>query len=416
MLSPATALESRLGGSSADTRRGPLVVLVTAGLLLTPYLVFSLHELLSHIGILLLCAVSTAFGLWATQRLQRYRRVPLWLLLGAFGWGALLATGFGGSTNVWYLDYAPRYAKSAIESGAGSPATVLRVMHNINVGLALNAGVFEELGKGAGIAIAYLLLRRYIDGVVSGVVLGAAIGLGFNLTESVEYTAASHAAGVAYFQYFMRQSVGLMAAHTAFTAMIGAGFGVARQLADRRLRAVAIGSGFVAGIGGHFASDVIFPWFGRAEHSWFHVTPTLDTVVLPPLILIVVQGPAVAMYLLLVRQGVRSQAAGLATELRAEADTGFGTVTDAEVPVLLSPARRFWLRFTVLRRHGIAGYRAVDRLQQAQLNLATQAWHRARGELTPDAPDDRSLRERILRLRREAGPRLSGASARQVTA
>lgn len=401
------ALLRALAGPSTDTRRGPLAVLVTAGLLLAPYLVLSLHELFRNVGILLACLVSTAFGLWATQRMQRYRRMPLWLLLGAFGWGALLATGFGGSANIWYLDYAPRYAQSAIEAGirAGDLTTMARVMHNINVGLALNAGVFEELGKGAGIAIAYLVLRRYLDGVVSGVVLGAAIGLGFNLTESVEYTAAAHA-GVAYFQYFMRQSVGLMAAHAAFTAVVGAGFGVARQLADRRLRVVAIACGFVAGAGAHFASDAIFPWFGRAEHQWFHVTPALDTVVLPVLILLVIQGPVIVMYLLLMRGGGRSQAAGLATELRAEAHLGFGTVTDAEVPVLLSPGRRFWLRITMLRRYGWAGYRAMDRLQQAQLALATQRWHRARGEVAPDAPEDDALRLQILRLRRDAGTRL----------
>lgn len=405
-----------LAGPSADTRRGPLATLVTAGLLLAPYLVLPLHVLFRNVGVLLACVVSTGFALWATQRMQRYRRMPLWLLLGAFAWGLLVATGFGGSTNIWYLDYAPRYAQSAIQSGvqAGDLTTMARVLHNINVGLALNAGVFEELGKGAGVAVAYLMLRRYVDGVVSGVVLGAAVGLGFNLAESVEYTAAAHG-GVAYFQYFMRQSVGLMAAHAAFTAVIGAGFGVARQLADRRLRAVAIGSGFLAGAGGHFASDAIFPWFGRAEYRWFHVTPALDTVVLPVLILLVIQGPVIVMYLLLARGGARSQAAGLATELREEARLGFGTVTPAEVPVLLSPGRRFWLRVIMLRRYGWAGYRALDRLQQAQLALGTQRWHRARGEVAPDAPEDDALRLQILALRRDAGTRLP-SRAQEVAA
>jgi RsiW-degrading membrane proteinase PrsW (M82 family) len=67
--------------------------------------------------------------------------------------------------------------------------------------------------------------------VVSGVVLGAVVGLGFNLTESVGHTAAAHG-GVAFFQPFTRQSAGLMAAHAAFTAVIVAGSGVARLIPD----------------------------------------------------------------------------------------------------------------------------------------------------------------------------------------
>ncbi|WP_433062901.1 PrsW family intramembrane metalloprotease [Dactylosporangium sp. CS-033363] len=401
----------------AGERRGPLAVVVTAGVLLAPYLVLSLYFLFSDVGILVLCLLSTAGAVWTVQRLQRYRRMPIWLLLAGVAWGALVAGGFGGSTNIWYLDYAPRYAKSTIEAGvdAGDLTTSMRVMHDINVGLAFNAGLFEELGKGAGILLVFLVLRRYFDGVVSGVVLGAAIGLGFNLNESVEYTAAAHG-GVASFQFFMRQSVGLLASHAAFTAVVGAGLGVARQLADRRQRIAAVAGGLIAGIGGHFACDVIFPWFGRAESRWFDVTPTLDTVVLPVLILIVVQAPIVVMYTLLVRAGGRSQAAGLSAELLTEADVGFGTVRAAEVPVLLSPARRFWLRITLLRRDGWAAYRAMDRLQQAQLELATQLWHRTRGETAPDAPGDDELRMRILRLRRDAGIQRSGARAQAVAA
>jgi hypothetical protein len=199
----------------------------------------------------------------------------------------------------------------------------------------------------------------------------------------------------------MRQSVGLMAAHTAFTALIGAGFGVARQLHDPNLRRFVIERGFLAAIGCHFANDALFSWADRTARSWFHATPWLDTVIVPSLVLIVLQGPLVGLYLLLLRQGLRSQAAGLTTELTAEARTGSGAVQDAEVPILLKPARRFWLRLVFLRRYGFAASRTLRRLQAAQLDLGTQRWHRARGEAAPDAPPEDLTRQRILRLRYE---------------
>jgi RsiW-degrading membrane proteinase PrsW (M82 family) len=55
--------------------------------------------------------------------------------------------------------------------------------------LSLNAGVFSEAGKAAGVAILYLLFRRHFDGVVCAAA-GAAVGLGFNLTETVGYMTA----------------------------------------------------------------------------------------------------------------------------------------------------------------------------------------------------------------------------------
>jgi hypothetical protein len=58
----------------------------------------------------------------------------------------------------------------------------------------------------------------------------------------------------------------------------------------------------------------------------------------------------------------------------------------------------------------------MDRLQQAQLTLATQLWHRARGETAPDAPDDNELRIRVLRQRRDPGLRRLAVRAPEVAA
>jgi RsiW-degrading membrane proteinase PrsW (M82 family) len=333
--------------------------------------------------------------------------MPIWLVAAVTGWGAFVATGFGASMNIWVQEYGTAYFQ-----GAGN---LLQVLHQVNTATFLSAGVFEELGKGTAIALVYLLLRRYLDGVVSGIVLGAAVGLGFNLTESIEYMTAFHGAS-AEFQYWVRQSVGIMGAHTAFSAMIGAGFGVARQLDQARLRRIAIGCGLLGACGGHFANDVILRWFAEVGHSWFTPNPTMDVLVVQPLVLAVLQGPFVVMYLLLLRRGLRSQAGGLAAELRAEESTRLGAVTDPEIPILLNPAKRFWLRATTLRRYGLPAYRALGRLQAAQYDLATQRWHRSRHETDDSAVPEEALRQRIRHLRTELGTAVTTAQARPTEA
>jgi RsiW-degrading membrane proteinase PrsW (M82 family) len=383
----AFRIHRRLAGGILP-RRTQSYQLIAVTILLAPLLVDPVQAVAAGASGLAVVALSTAFGLWAVHRMQRYRRMPAWMTLAAFGWGATTAAGFAAITNGAFGLWAPQ-----VLIGAGN----LRVAQWFAAsGLYLHAGVFEELAKGAGVAIAYVLLRRHIDGVVSGIVLGAAVGLGFNFTETVSYVAASTAP---QFEYWMRQSVGLMASHTALSAVVGAGFGVARQLPTRRLRRAAISSGFLVAAGAHFASNMLNTVFAQAKQILFAPDPIVDALVLSPLTLVITQGPVVIMYVLLLRRGLRSQAAGLAIELPAEARTGFGAITDAEVPVLLNPGRRVRLAFAVLRRNGFDAYRNVKRLHAAQLNLGVQRWHRSRNDVDPWAPSDLQLRERVWKLK-----------------
>jgi hypothetical protein len=322
--------------------------------------------------------------------MQRYRRMPVPLLPGVFTWGGLIGAGFGGANNIWVMDYSIGYLPVSMN--------LLKTMHAAYSWTFLSAGTTEELGKGAGVAVAYLLFRRHFDNVVSGIVLGAAAGLGFNFCESVEYM--SNAGGLnAGYQYFARQSVGLMAAHTAFSAAVGAGFGIARQLGDARRRRIAVACGYAAAAAGHFANDATLRWFG--EHPWAkHPGQWLQVGLITPGQLLVLQGPLVLLYVWLLRSGLRDQRAALGVELTAEARSGHGAVTPREVPALLNPARRLRLRVDALRRGGgLEGYRALGRLYAAQLDLGMQRWHRSRGESDPWALQEPDLRRRVLLMK-----------------
>jgi protease PrsW len=372
-------------------RRVRILQVVTAAALLLPFVFFPVVALVIDRTAALVCVPSTAFALWGVRRMQRYRRIPVWLLLAAAGWGIFIASGFAGAMNGWAAGYTSNYFYNA-----GDP---FRSYRDTWTGMFANAAIVEELGKAAGVAMVYVLLRRYVDDVVSGIVLGAAVGLGFNFTETIAYM-GQHGGSNAAFQYWMRQSVGLMAAHTVFTATVGAAVGAARQLPSRRTRRLVVACGLLAAIGGHFASDVILQWFSRISPQWLAPGTAFHILITSPLLLLTMQGPyLVLLYVLLLRNGQRNQTAAITTGLHAEAHSGAGAVTEAEMPVLLNPAKRLWLQITVLRRYGPAAYRALARLHAAQYDLANQRWHQTRNEADDHATPEQELRELVLHRR-----------------
>ncbi|GAB2712501.1 PrsW family intramembrane metalloprotease [Kitasatospora kifunensis] len=389
-----------------------------AGVLLLPYPVWLLDTLTAEfLFVLLLCLPSTAYALWLVHRMQRFARLPVWLLLATAGWGAVIGSGFGGSMNQWWMDYANSFFAPDLRhlSLATLAHSLAQSKAQVSAGAFVIAAVSEEIGKAAGVAIVYLLMRRHIDNVVSGIVLGAASGIGFNLMESAMYMQQHNGADLST-QYFLRQSLGLLGAHMAFTAAIGAGFGIARQIQDPRRRRLAIVCGFAVGMAGHFANDVFITAINKDKQGWFSPSHATDMLVLTPLSIVVLQGPLVLLYLVLLRRGLRDQAAALAVELRAETVTGSGAVTVAEAAVLLRPARRFHLRLRALRSGGIGAYRSLGRLHAAQLRLGMTRWHRSRDELEPSAPDEQALREQILGLKHHRGEAILPSQTIRVAA
>jgi hypothetical protein len=341
--------------------------------------------------------------------MQRFRRVPVRLLLAVFGWGALVASGFASPIEGLFQRIVARILTD-LNWPDVSVAGAAEIRHEVSLSVMIYGSVWEEVAKAAGVAIVLLLVRRQIDGLVTGLVLGAASGLGVNFVETIAYMTLD-ANGAAH-QYFMRQSIGLLAAHTAFAAIAGAGIGAARQLTAHRARVVA--AGLVAAAGGHMASNVMFSWYDDNKQELFHPSPPVDVLVLQPALLVLLQGPFVVAYLVLLRQGLRAQADGLGRQLTAEAQIGTDTVAPVEVPMLLSPARRLWLKLVLLRRHGQAAWRNTSRLHAAQLDLATARWHLARLEADPMADNLEVLRERVRSLKRRQALILGATRSRPV--
>jgi RsiW-degrading membrane proteinase PrsW (M82 family) len=382
--------EQRLENRRRDRVRA--LVLFVAGMLLW-LLVLDIFTFTQAAGPLvalltaLACLPTTAFGLFVIRRLDRNEKEPWRLVLVAAAWGAIVST----SLVIWAESVWDYFAERSLFPGPALDASI-----------AYSAGIFEETSKGVAVLLLYLIMRDEFDDVVDGIVYGAAVGLGFNFMESITYMTHLYAifqpegqglpAAVA--QWYSRQVLGLFFGHAAYTALIGAGIGVARQLPRLRDRILSIASGFLIAIAAHFAWD--------AWAQFFPISSTPFALVEIHLRTLLMDGPFVAVILLLLAMGLHLEGTALRRQLSAEAEAGTGAVEPGEVPTLVSPARRFRARLRRLGRQGLRGYLRLARLQRAQLDLAMERWHRERNEIDEPLEAEEHLRRQVLALRAPA--------------
>ena len=332
----------------------------------------------------LACLPTTALGLVVVRRLDRNHKEPWRLVLVAAAWGAIVAT----SLVVWAETIWQSSAQQALVPGPG-----------LDTSLAFMAGILEELSKGLAVLLLFLVMRNEFDDVVDGIVYGAAVGLGFNYLESISYMTNIYAifapegiGGVAAgIQWYARQVLGLFFGHATYTAFIGAGVGIARQLPNMRQKILAIVSGFIVAIAGHVAWDAWAALFPLGDGVLVLVGIHLRTLVL--------EGPFTAALIALLIFGIRYEGQNLREQMLKEAATELGAILPQEVPILASPWQRLKQRLQALSRQGFRAYFAIARLQTAQLDLAMERWHRERKEIDTPLEAEQELRQRVIQLR-----------------
>jgi RsiW-degrading membrane proteinase PrsW (M82 family) len=330
------------------------------------------------------CLPTTALGLLVVRRMDRNEKEPWRLVMVAAAWGAIVAT----SLVVWGESLWEASAQRSLVPGPGMDAS-----------LAFMAGTLEEVAKGIAVVMLYLVMRNDFDDVVDGIVYGAAVGLGFNFMETITYMTNLYAIfapeGIggfaAGFQWYARQVLGLFFGHATYTAFIGAGLGIARQLPSRKQKVFAVGSGFIVAIAAHFSWDA---WL-----SFFPIENTLFGLVEMHLRTLVMTGPFAAGVIALLLFGIRYEGQNMLDQLRKEAANGQGAILPEEVSVLASPWQRLKQRLFALNTAGLKGYFKVSRLQTAQLDLAMERWHRERKEIDTPLEAEDQLRQRVIGLR-----------------
>ncbi len=347
------------------------------------------------VGLVLLALYAVPVYL-LVNAMELFEREPLSLLLGAFLWGAVVATFLAGNVN-------------------GEWSSIIQKLFGAEFarswGAAIVAPAVEELVKFLGIVLLYLIARREFDSPLDGFVYGALVGLGFTVAENMYYffthfvgTTGEGGLGGLLEGFFIRVIVGGPYSHVLMTGLTGLGLGyfVTRPDVPRQRRLAVAVALYLAGVVMHFIwnSPLLEEVLGRdpGPTEW--------------LLYAAIKGlPFLVLLVLLVRIAMRREHAWVRESLAAEVSAG--RLSEAEIDTLGDLRARRRARKAVGAKRGPAAERLLARLHHAQAALAVAS--------TGQAPDreERIARERahVERLRAElAAMPLWGAGAGATSA
>jgi len=164
------------------------------------------------LSLLLLAVVAIPVGV-IVYRLDDFEPEPASLIAVAVIWGGVIAVVFSSQVNEGMLSFLQHVL----------PARTVDKWWS-----SLAAPINEELYKGMGLVVIYLMARREYDNVMDGLIYGAMIGLGFQVMENVYYfmQAAGQDGSVdaVVSIFFLRVVVSGLYSHMLFTGFMGFGF------------------------------------------------------------------------------------------------------------------------------------------------------------------------------------------------
>ena len=179
---------------------------------------------IAHTGAYYAPAISLAFLVfaaygalfwWFTQHIDRYASQPATLRLAAFLWGAFAAT--------WVMA-AP--ANNALRDIYGK---LVSQAFTLDWGASLAVPVTEEWSKAFGLILLIAMAPRVVRTAFDGFILGAFLGLGFQILEDISYVQnaagsrfGADQVGATTVTFLMRISTGV-AGHILFSAIFCTG-------------------------------------------------------------------------------------------------------------------------------------------------------------------------------------------------
>lgn len=286
--------------------------------------------------------------------IDRYESEPLWMLATAFFWGALVAVFiafvFNTATSV-----AVAVMTESVKAGEA-------------FGAVISAPIVEELAKGLIIFILYFK-RDEFDGVVDGIVYAAMAGLGFAMTENIQYYGRAVLEGGGHLTaVFILRGTLAPFSHPLFTSMTGIGLGLASQSQNTAVKLFAPIVGLLMAIAMHSiwnGSVVIFGGPG------FLISYVLIMV------------PAFVVILVVIFLAVRRE--GRIVREFLHTDFQGGLLTNHEYDRLCTVRGRMGASLTAFSRGGFAHWRACRQANQIASELAFHRSRVARGINSPDA-------------------------------
>jgi protease PrsW len=297
--------------------------------------------------------------------IDRYEAEPLWMLATAFFWGALVAVFFA------YL----------INTASGILVTVLTndVRAGAAFGAVISAPIVEESTKALILFIFFFFKKDEFDGVIDGIVYAAMVGLGFAMTENIQYygRAVLQAGGGGLTIVFIIRGALAPFSHPMFTSLTGIGLGLARQSRNMIVKIITPIFGLLAAICMHSIWNGSAVIFGAGGFI---------------LAYILIMVPSFFIMFVVIALALRRE--GQIVREFLTPDFQSGLINPQEFKQLGSIWGRMGASYSAFSRGGVRGWHACRQLNQTASELAFHRSRLARGIVLRDANE----REAAYRL------------------
>jgi len=300
-----------------------------------------------------------ALVLW----IDRYESEPIWTLVIAFTWGALVAVFIAALIN----SIGSAVVGELLGEGAGN-----------FYGAVISAPIVEESAKAILLFGLYFWKRSEFDGVIDGIIYASMVGLGFAMTENIQYyggAALEEGVQGGLTLFILR---GMMApfSHPLFTSMTGIGLGLASQTKN----------GFV-----RFFAPALGLTVAMFLHSLWNLSATINAA-LYFIVYFLIMVPMFVAVMVAIFFALRREGRIVREQLRL--DLEHGRLTQSELERLASVRGRFKASLTALTK---GGYRAWRTRRQFNRVASELAFHRNRVSHGLMTKGDLALEEAYVR-------------------
>ena len=276
--------------------------------------------------------------------IDRYESEPFWMLATAFCWGALVAPFFA-----FLLNTIGHMTVSALTNASAGEAFAA----------VISAPIVEETGKAFIVFVFFFWKKDEFDGIVDGIVYASLAGLGFAMTENIQYYGkAALEGGSGLTLTFMIRGLFAPFSHPLFTSLTGIGLGLARQTTNTAIKFITPIVGLLMAI---FLHSI---WNGSAVFGGGGVFL---------LTYIIIMVPAFFIMLIVISLALRREGQVVREFLLVDLERGF--LTREEYDQLGSITGRMGASFNALSGSGVRAWRARQRFNQLASELA---FHRCR--------------------------------------
>jgi len=308
--------------------------------------------------------------------IDRYEAEPVWMLATAFFWGALVAVFFA-----FLINTASLVAVQLMTNSARAGRTF---------GAVISAPIVEESAKALILLIFFFWKKDEFDGVIDGIVYAAMAGLGFAMTENIQYygKAVMEAGGGGLTFVFILRGALAPFSHPMFTSLTGIGLGLARQSRNTAVKWIAPIMGLLAAI---------------SMHSIWNGSGVIFGGIAFILTYIVIMIPAFFLMLVVIILALRRE--GQIVREHLVADYQGGLLTQQEYDQLCTIRGRMGSSFNAFSQGGFSHWQAARQLNQTASELAFHRSRIARGITAADAQEREAAYRQALQdlLRRMRG-------------